>query len=579
METFKNTNGNQIDLSKIGTKFRNEKSISGYDFSVVKSALQKYIRRNNVDMALKMLMELYCFDYVEGGKRILTNGLHRLQIIFLEDIGCGNIKLWNNLMEWFDIIYNERKKENRNRDVEILNLKKIVVNLCNSRKIRCGSYMNTISIINKKHYTKIVNCKYIDNFDGLYNLDQLNLFLKEKSWKSIVILRQLLYNLDELKRKEKVEMAMGLNCVLKKYINNDYLDYSKQWKTDIGKLKEGYLLYFVPLCDYLYGSDELQLIEEHDEFDAKWDANTIGNIELDDYVYDKHVKNAKNRSSEYFAIVSSIVEPESKNVKLPKEFEIIYKWLKMEKQDILDLNSNSGKKKKIWNFPDTESKLDFICRAQLVTSMHKTDTYYVKGVDMNKEQIWLVKGPFIEKNEIKAFIKYQKLKRKMGLNYVKSYLIKMKVDRWPERPGIGMRHKFKVDDYGYFMMSKSIIKMNELVVIEHPGSKKWGPTNVIDLKKFSVNLYDLNDKQMVDYLNNIGFRLKYNIGDLADRNFIVVGDRVYSVDENKKKSGVINLLNEFKKNKYKYFCDRFELLKSEMKEECVGIIETTIQTF
>ena len=530
-------------------------------------------------MALKMLMELYCFDYVEGGKRILTNGLHRLQIIFLEDIGCGNIKLWNNLMEWFDIIYNERKKENRNRDLEILNLKKIVVNLCNSRKIRCGSYMNTISIINKMHYTKIVNCKYIDNFDGLYNLEQLELFLKEKSWKSIVILRQLLYNLDELKRKEKVEMAIGLNCVLKKYINNDYLDYSKQWKTDIGKLKEGYLLYFVPLCDYLYGSDELQLIEEHDEFDAKWDANTIGNIELDDYVYDKHVKNAKNRSSEYFAIVSSIVEPESKNVKLPKEFEIIYKWLKMEKQDILDLNSNSGKKKKIWNFPDTESKLDFICRAQLVTSMHKTDTYYVKGVDMNKEQIWLVKGPFIEKNEIKAFIKYQKLKRQMGLNYVKSYLIKMKVDRWPERPGIGMRHKFKVDDYGYFMMSKSIIKMNELVVIEHPGSKKWGPTNVIDLKKFSVNIYDLNDKQMVDYLNNIGFRLKYNIGDLADRNFIVVGDRVYSVDENKKKSSVINLLNEFKKNKYKYFCDRFELLKSEMKEECVGIIETTIQTF
>lgn len=197
-----------MDLSNMKTKFRNEISISGYDLSVVKSALQKYIRRNNVEMALKMCMEIYYFDYVEGGKRILTNGLHRLQIIFLEDIGCGNLKLWGQLVEWFDEIYKERDREGgvRNREIEIRNLKKIVVNLCKSRKIRCGSFMNAISVINENKYDKIKNCKYIDNFDGLITIEKLDIYLKNKSWKSIVVLRKLLFKLNELKRKEKNDM-------------------------------------------------------------------------------------------------------------------------------------------------------------------------------------------------------------------------------------------------------------------------------------------------------------------------------------------------------------------------------------
>ena len=48
---------------KINIKFRNEISVSGYEGNVVKSAIQKYIRRNNVEMALKMIMEIYCFEY------------------------------------------------------------------------------------------------------------------------------------------------------------------------------------------------------------------------------------------------------------------------------------------------------------------------------------------------------------------------------------------------------------------------------------------------------------------------------------------------------------------------------------
>ena len=549
-----------MDLSNMKTKFRNEISISGYDLSVVKSALQKYIRRNNVEMALKMCMEIYYFDYVEGGKRILTNGLHRLQIIFLEDIGCGNLKLWGQLVEWFDEIYKERDREGgvRNREIEIRNLKKIVVNLCKSRKIRCGSFMNAISVINENKYDKIKNCKYIDNFDGLITIEQLDIYLKNKSWKSIVVLRKLLFKLNELKRKEKNDMKKNLDSVLKTYLNNDYLNYAGRWEKDIGKLKEGFLLYFVPLCDYLYGSDALQLYDD-ETCDGVWNEDWIGKVELDDYIYDKHVKGAKNISMEYFANVSSHVEPKSEDVTMPTAFETIYKWLKLDDKTVL-LNF---RKMNVWKFPKNESELDFICRAQLVTSMSKTDTYYAKGINNDLNQVWLVKGPYSDTKQIEEFIELQKIKKKDGLNSIKAFMVKMKVDRWAELPGIGLRHKFKVDDDGYFMLSKSIIKEDELNIIEHPGSKKWGPTNVVDLKKFSVNVFELNDLQMIDYLNNIGFRLKHNLGDFADRNFIVVGDKVYSVDENKTVNKV-NLFNELKKNKYKYVSDKFNALKDKL---------------
>jgi len=569
----------------IKVKFRNEKSISGYSWDVVKSGLQKYIRRNNVDMALKMAFEMYCFDYLEGGQRILTNGLHRLQVIFLEDIGCGNLNLWPRLCEWFSIIYKERQKKERNRFLEIETLKKIVVNMCLSRKIRGCSFMNVLCSIGD--YRKMVkNCVYTEfTLDDIKDIDKdknkvllkcLDEFLAVKSWKSIIVLREVLKQINSLKGGAKKTMNGELAQILEKYFR--FLKCSKQWEKDIGHLKEGYLLYFAQLCDYLYGCDELQLVEKCG--DGTWDATNIGYVELDDFVYDRHVKKSKNTSTSYFATTSSLVMPKTTKVAIPYEFEEIYKWNKGEKKEELifekkETNTknekNEKKQKKVkkvfWNFPERESELDFVCRAQLVTSYAKTDTYFAKGVDFNKEQLWLVKGPYFERNEIDEFIDFQAKKKTLNLPYITCFVVKMKVDRWPERPGIGLRHKFGVDDDGYFMFSKSVVKECDLKIITHPGSKKWGATDVVDLKKFSVDVFELNDEQMVCYLNNIGFRLKYNIGDMADRNFIVVGDVIYSVDENTTHSGAICLEQQLKKKKYLYVKEKFNKLKQKEKEK------------
>src|SRR6516162_10560953 len=69
-------------------------TFSGYAIDVVKSAMQKYIRRNMVEKALISMIELYRMPEVDGdAKSIQSNMFNRLAVIAAEDIGPSNVKL------------------------------------------------------------------------------------------------------------------------------------------------------------------------------------------------------------------------------------------------------------------------------------------------------------------------------------------------------------------------------------------------------------------------------------------------------------------------------------------------------
>lgn len=68
------------------------RTFSGIDFDVVKSALQKYIRRNMPEKAILSAIELYRLGEVEGNPGV-TNMYNRVAIIANEDIGPANISL------------------------------------------------------------------------------------------------------------------------------------------------------------------------------------------------------------------------------------------------------------------------------------------------------------------------------------------------------------------------------------------------------------------------------------------------------------------------------------------------------
>ncbi len=77
------------------TKYRSEMSFNCFKLDVLKSALQKYIRRGEVEKAVWCMVELDLFGFVDGGSRIRTNLIHRLLVIYLEDVGVANPSMLN----------------------------------------------------------------------------------------------------------------------------------------------------------------------------------------------------------------------------------------------------------------------------------------------------------------------------------------------------------------------------------------------------------------------------------------------------------------------------------------------------
>jgi replication-associated recombination protein RarA len=79
--------------------YRRETSLKGHKLDVLKSGLQKYIRRGDEEGALYCAGELDCFsDLGSVGERIRTNMIHRLMIIFIEDVGLAGFHLYKHVV-------------------------------------------------------------------------------------------------------------------------------------------------------------------------------------------------------------------------------------------------------------------------------------------------------------------------------------------------------------------------------------------------------------------------------------------------------------------------------------------------
>lgn len=105
------------------------KTYSGIDLDIVKSALQKYMRRNMLDKALMSCAEFYKFSEIPEAKSAVTNLYNRVSIAANEDIGPANVDL---VLEVTRLINSE------NRNIEVLfNIVKL---MCESKKTRLPSH-------------------------------------------------------------------------------------------------------------------------------------------------------------------------------------------------------------------------------------------------------------------------------------------------------------------------------------------------------------------------------------------------------------------------------------------------------
>lgn len=105
------------------------KTINGYDFFEVSSALQKSIRRGLEDDALFWTVELSLSNYVEYVWK-------RLRIISSEDIGLANPTISSEIWSLYELYREQAKKKDEKHFPERLFLVHAVILLCRSPKSR-----------------------------------------------------------------------------------------------------------------------------------------------------------------------------------------------------------------------------------------------------------------------------------------------------------------------------------------------------------------------------------------------------------------------------------------------------------
>lgn len=354
--------------NKLNAKYRTEKSYNGFKPDILKSGLQKYIRRGNLEKSLWCANELDLFAYAPNkeGERIRTNFIHRLMIIYIEDIGPSNLSIFKKVDKLIFDLLNERTLPSRNRKKEISIIEEYVSILAESEHGRSLSHLGTIAKINefegtRKLYENFYQGKFefnpkpissdrsrpltigledykkakteIDNF--LVSLEQTK---KSSETMSFYWARQIINKFGDDKTTSKYFKRSKAFYLIFKLLEpqmavgsaKELFEISLRWFNEITPLKED-ILFIYNLIFVIVNPDNINFKEKSDDlvrnFQEKtgisrrpeWSIyrNLIGEkISIDEYVVDMHtaVGRQAHKKQITFAFEGSHVENESKNV-------------------------------------------------------------------------------------------------------------------------------------------------------------------------------------------------------------------------------------------------------------------------
>lgn len=293
--------GTNLGKMKYGGYMGESLTFSGYAIDVVKSAMQKYIRRNIPDKALISMIELYRMP--ESDKEAITiqsNMFNRVAVIASEDIGVANVGLVEKVLMFI-------MEDSRNLE----DLYHYIIQLSNSPKTRIMSHLwRTYATLEgreeaKKHNIIIDNCSN----DVLECRLQFEKLLKERNHQAIYVLSKYIELIDENK-KQMVLIWEGI-----RKINNSNI---------IGVLEKAYFKFsekrpfLMMAITFILYENKLTRKEYKEEKCIELSDLIKGDYEftVDDYCIDKHTKegreNGKDRKE--FVIEGSKVEPQDKNL-------------------------------------------------------------------------------------------------------------------------------------------------------------------------------------------------------------------------------------------------------------------------
>lgn len=502
------------------TKFRSERSLNGFSLDVLKSGLQKYIRRGNTEKAVFCAGELFFFSEAgKEGERIITNFKHRLMVILLEDV-C-NLSLVSNCF----------------LDIKAMTQESVcgaIVKMCISDKARICSHARAVftapkSLIQGSSYLKKVYEDIVQtNTDLAGWCEKFSIEFSNRKVSCVYYAFKIHYSEELLKKayKRRKKSSWFIFSILKIPIFEDLF-------LELQNLKEGFLCWLVPLLHALNYIPHGEVNETKEQF--SFEANKSSLIELDEFVFDKHTLQGKGSGRERFVQEGAFVFPEASFV-VP-EWKAVYE----AKNDVCG------------ELYETK-EYEFIIRAQLVTRRSGQDVYFAK--DVHSQRIVVVKGPFEKEGIPQRVREFALIKKARGLPYLNFEVKKLIPDRWPEGTPLGLRNNVSRERASWFLVTDSLLTSFKE---KEKSSKLWPSTTVVDFEEyFHLDFESLTDGEMTDYVLNLLTRYEYGVGDLADRNFLHYNGRILSIDEEARKEEGISFQGELKKKRCAELVDWIE---------------------
>jgi len=525
-----------IDTSKLCTTFRSITTVNGYPFDIMKSALQKYIRRGEFYKALYSANEMNVFIFFPEGKAAYTNFINRIRVIVLEDIGIASPHLVITVNNLLKKLLDNNSNNNSNNN-SFTSLHEIISSMANNLHYRFYSHIRSYTK-NLKIDMKAKENSFPLGKDIAFKED-VSFLIQCLEKKDITAIRWILnfFNSEEkllTKRyKSNHPKFLAMNVVewffTLKNVSPIIIDIFKvclDWLKTL-KVQEAFLCIAHPV--YVY------ILEEHLNFDLEPHISPVREnylssilnlknerILLDSFVIDKHTKegrkNLKNTAD--FAVEGSLVAFEDSYLQKKIESKIKFSELYIR-------NRINGE-----NLLKETEVFTFKVRAQLTCSLSRPDVYYAFE---NKENV-VVKGPYLTfeaanrvyqiSNLIKLFPKVNNIDINVKMLYPDMF----------EKVPIGIRNKTNKDTPCYFVIMKDMFNQDDYPT-EIKSSKCWPETKVVNYSKLFSNQEmsfaspdTLTEEGNLSLIYQLAWRYVFEIGDFAQRNIIQIQNKVYNID-------------------------------------------------
>jgi len=354
-------------MENIELRYRSEKTYNGYDFDVLKSALQKYIRRDNYEKGIYCLIECDLFTeclnhmshFVDMGltekhvntrvNMLRTNIMNRLLVIMSEEVNINCVWLpsivYRCYIQWIKNktsnlgrkyllqVYNAIIKSPKCRVISdyraMFTLPPYNVDYLSDRMLleRCNSYVKPILTYDAK------------KFDLMTMFKQACKQKSEDLWQYLSLL---------IVDEDMKFVKLIWDCVQEYNPHKQIVPYLRYFFNHLANKNKWFFLYHACLLlqrcgnvpnDYIYNSQDYVMTD--DQIKHYYDINLLlrDKITLDEFVFDKHTRYGPNSAST-FANIGALIPNECLMWRV-NTFRDVY----LELKEQVDLFAKTNKRK------------------------------------------------------------------------------------------------------------------------------------------------------------------------------------------------------------------------------------------